>query len=716
MKLPGPMGQQVALRARPLAPMTEHADAEAAGRGWDTVRRAADQMLDRATTQMRMDNERRAAIQASTAIAQARNDLTQQLLDAQRKAPPGAVGFAGGFAQTVKDYGDKLLADPANSDPQVQGYLKQRLAGLGAELNDHAMNFEATADLAQREANLKGTLNLQANTVRTDGSQYPGALGEMLGAVRASGIPADRLPAAEALARDTLATAYIQGLTQKNPQLAQRELDSGKYDGDLALGRKDELLRANQAQLDRLQAEQDRATPAAQASMRARVETGFQDEIAARSTTGQSLNQISPTLIRGAYPADQYGDVAERKIQQLDLASQGYNARQSIAFTTFPEDQAKIAAAAPQSATGYALQLGNQGALATAVNDKWARLSPTSSKFDPAGYAVDNSPQLRALWQAAANDPSKVRDALEMSDQLQTQLGLAANDHRVLSVAQAKQQAGQITSLPPDQAAATIDRMATAYGDRWPQAFAEMKLPPAYQVLATTDGAGRRVLTTALQTNPKALDDLAGPNAALVKKALPDAMGQFLGTINYRGGPANGGDIAAAWQDAVQKSALQYTGQGMDPNAAVKQAVIDLITNRYDFATGAGYNARVPKGSLAQVESFADSMLGNLRAQDVAVPPSGPVTGQLTADQQRDFYFKNGIQSGAQWVTSPKDDGLMLLDAQRQPVMRSDGSPVSFTFDQAMQAPPVATMPAGAAQGDAAVPDLQTTAAGGMVQ
>lgn len=714
MRLPGPTGPQVELRDQPVAPLRVRRDPGQAGANYETAISGGLRIADEAARTMAIDNEHRAVITSTKAIAQARNDLTQKFLEAQRQAPPGAAGFAGQFQTTVHDYADALLKQPGNDDPMVQRFLSQRMAGLASELNEHALAFETNADLAKRQSDINDTMNLQANTVRTDPTQFPGALGEALAAVRGGGLPADKVPAAEAQVRDTLTTAYIQGLTAKNPAFAQKELDSGKYDGDFALGRKDQLLRQNQQQLDNIAGEQERAAREAQAQQRAWVETRFDDELTARATTGRSLGEINPAVIQAAYPADKYGDVAARKIQQLDLASQGYAARQSIAFTSQADDQAKIAASGPQSASGFAMQLNNQAALAQAVNNKWARLTPGSSKFDPAGYVTDNSPQLAQLWQEAQKDPSRVRDAVALSGQLQSQLNLPPEQQRLLSNDQAKTMSAWIQNLPPDQAAATLNQMAQAYGDRFKQFLTETNLPPSYQLLATVNGPAQSALLDALKPGPKVLNDLAGPNAELVKKALPDQMGDFLKTVTAA---PNGANVGDAWQNGVQSLALRYAGQGTDPNTAVKQAFDNLIGNRYDFLVAPGYNVRVPKGALPQVQSYADNMLANLKSSDLAPPRAGDVTGQLTPEQQQQFYLKNGVQNGAQWVTSPSDDGLILLDSgtngRRYVVTRTDGTPVAFKFSDAMQLPATA---AAAMAAQPASEAAQTGAAGAMVQ
>ena len=679
MKLPGPLGQQVELRAQPdqarLSPGQQGARYETAIAGGERIATMAGRALA-------LENEHRAVIQSTKAIAQARNDLTAKLLEAQKQAPPGAAGFAGTFSKTVQDYSDQLLKDPQNSDPMVQRYLTQRMAALSGELGEHALAFEAQSDLAKRQDDLQQTVNLQANTIRTDASQYEGALGEALGAVRASGLPASKLPAAEAHVRDTLSTAYIQGLNENNPALAKKELDSGRFDAAFALGRKDQLLKENQQQQDRLQAQADKAQREQQAAFRARVDGMYADEQSSIRDRGTGLGQLTPAMIRASRPDDPDG--AQLMIDRLDRDKAAYNTMTSHALTPLEADKAALAAAQPQGAD-YADQQQNRDNLQHALNAKWAAIEK-----DPASYVANASPQLQAAWQAASSDPSKIRDAVALSDNLQAGLGLAPEQRRLFPEEMAKQQAAKITALPPDQAAATLTQMASVYQNRFPQALAEMKLPPAYQVLATSDGPGRNALVEALKQGPKSLDDLAGDNSTAIKKALPGAMGDFLKTITAA---PNGGPIADAWQNAVQMTALRYATQGADPATAVKTAYANLIASHYDLASAPGYNARAPKGTLPQVEAYADNLLGTLKPGDVAPPPRAAGETPLTDAQRQEAYFRDGVQSGAQWVTSPADDGWLLLDAARRPVTRGDGSPVSFSFSQAMQAPPPQAAP-----------------------
>lgn len=608
-----------------------------------------------------------AMMDAFKRTASARLDMTNALLDAQSKAQPGAPGFTKQFLEDTFDtYAKQTLA---NAPDKTQPYLQERLAGLRDHMGELALNFEANANLAKRQQDLNDTVSTHANVVRTDPSQFDASLQDALTAVHNSGLPPDRMQQAEDHVKGMLASSMAEGLIDRDPHQAQKMLADPRFDTYFNPQVKNQLIE----RADALAQRQDKE---ALASYQADVKTRYSNEVAAIRDRGYGVGGLTSGMIRKAFP-----DQADSLIGNLNAERQFYNDRQSIALNTPAQDAALLAKYKPEG-DDYALQAGRRDALQSAIAQKW-----NSVTRDPVGYVTSASPQLKAAFDAAQADPSKLPAALALSDQLQTQIGLRPDQHFVLSGDQAQGLVGQITSAPPEQAAASIQGLAKTYGDKWPQVFSELvgqKLPTGYQVLATVNAPGAaQHLVEAIKTGKKQMQETLGADAKGIDDGLTDAMRPFVSTLS----PApNGAKLGAAWQSAAQLLAYRYATMGEAPSSALNHAVNDLVTSKYDIVQGGGTNARAPKGMGGLTQTYADKMLAGLDADQIETPPQGPHDLPLTDTQRAAAYFRDGVKNGSMWVTSPRDDGWMLLDSNRQPVTLKSGSPVMFKFSDAAAA------------------------------
>lgn len=672
MKLPV-YTSEVELRSQPTGPTASPAAFAAPAAQGERVGR---DLLDTGAYYLRRQIEHEAVADAGKRTAQARVDLTKILMDSQAAAPEGAPGFTAGFRQAVDDYSQKALA---NTPEMTRPYLERRLSLIQSTLEDHAMAFEAKANLEKRSKDLDDTVNLQANVVRSDPTQWEGSLGEAMGALHGSGMPAAQLRTAEGNIKNTMASSLIEGWNDRDPAQAKALLDGGTLDTYLAPHAKNALVERNAAILTRTGNE-------AAASLRATVKGAYDNEVAAIRDRGYGTGSpfLSAATVKQAFP-DQAADL----LKNLGDERSFYNARQTVALNAPAEDQALVAHYEPAAQAGgesdYALAAARRDALSKAIAAKWQTVTK-----DPVGYAVQASPALKSAFDAAQGDPAKLGDALALSEQLQAKLGLPSYAQSVLSNGQAQDLVGKLTTVPPAEAGQMMTGLAAQYGDRWPRAFEDLvaaKLPSAYQVLGSVaDPAARTQLTEAFRAGRKTLEDVVGkPNTDTIKKGLDDALSPFMRTL---AAAPNGPDLGQAWRSSTELLAYRYTNLGASPADALKRATDDLVNSRYDFAQGAGFNARAPKGTLAPVESFAQTLLGGLKAGDVQTPPRGAGEVEMTDAQRSAAYFRDGVAGNSQWITSPRDDGWLLLDANRQPVRRQDGGAVGFTFDQAMHAPP----------------------------
>ena len=641
---------QVEVQARPIAPQASPEPGAAPYQGAEHLNYVEYFAARKMAEQAAQSN----ALAVGKTLSQARLDQTKALFAAQQSAPAGAPGFTDQYLKQFDDYSQTAVKNaPEDQQPLLQDHLGQ----LRTELADRAMMFEAHADLAKRQSDLSDAVTTQANAVRTDPTQFDSARQAALASVGSAGLPADQAQTATRHVNDMMAMAAVEGWQDRDPAKAKTLLNSGQLDNFLAPNTKNVLL-------DRANALAERQQKQAQAALQSTVKDQYADEVSAIRDRGYGLGILTPARLKAAFP-----DQATNLIQNLDTERQFYNARQQIALSSPEQDKDILAQYQPEGAN-YAAQAQRRDLLEKAINQKW-----NAVQKDPAAYVLQASPALQQAWQDASADPAKLPAALSLSSSLQSQLGVPQDMQRVMPANYAASQAADIATLPPDQAAAKISTMATQYGPQWNKAFSELTqahLPAAYQVLATVDGPARTALVEALKAGPKQLADLAGPSADAIKKGMPQIVGPFLRTVTAA---PNGAPIADAWQNATQALAYRYAGQGMDPDDAINRAYDDLIGSRYDIANAPGYNARAPKGTLPQVEAYADNLLANLKPADIMAPPRGsgeipyPTSPRALADAQlhltpqEQFLYQHHLDNlnGSGKVVQPSGDISTIL-------------------------------------------------------
>lgn len=559
----------------------------------------------------------------------------------------------------------------AIDDPEVKAHVTQMFDARAAT------GFAQTGDAAfQRQASMRdATLDQQMNSYA---HQYAAA-GSDTERVQIKG-------AATAAVNGAVSAGWIMG------DAGERHLLNFQVRADDALARQDINTDAATAvkklsdpaqypMLDPILRErllyqaQNRA--GSQAAVNAgQVRQAFEDNLASLERTGEPAVALSPAAIRAAYP-----DQADQMLDQLRRAGQLNAAVNRIALTS-PQEDAQIAASWQPRGSGYAAQARDQDVIYRAIDQKNRALTQ-----DPAGYVLNAAPDIRSAFATADRNPAAIPAAVKALDAAYDRLGVPEDNRRVLPYDQASRLVSQITAAPPDQAATTMQQLAGQYGPEWPRVFGDLasaKLPQGYQVIAAVDDGGARTdLVEAMRAGPKALKSMVAPeDDKAVTQGIPDTMAPFLHTLALA---PNGAQLGEAWKNAAEVLSLRYVSQGMAPKDAMTRAVNGLVASKWDIADGAGYNARAPRGSLATVEGIAEGTLSNLKPGDVWVPPQAPGGVPLTDQQRAEAYLRDGVKAGSLWVTNPQDDGWMLLDSTRRPVLRPDGrTPVGFKFQDAL--------------------------------
>lgn len=407
---------------------------------------------------------------------------------------------------------------------------------------------------------------------------------------------------------------------------------------------------------------------------RAEVNDRYQNALVDIRANGQT-SVVSDGEIRSAYRNDPLK--AEALVKNLREEKTFYGARQAVKFTSPQEDELLLKTWTPQGENA-ATTAPRYEALVRAVQEKRRALAE-----DPGGYVRQTSPEVQAKFAEAEADPKKLPAALEMSDQVQSQLGVPPFDRRLLGKGQAETMVRQVMDLKGEKMADAMQGMAAQYGRYWPQVFRELqqhKLPDNLSVLATIDNPVARVQmanTLKAETERKGSSrDLAGEDAKDIDKDVAVALEPFRRSLSLA---PNGTQVGDRYEDSVKLLAYRYAVQGMKGSQAAKQAAQDVALERYDFAQSGPAAIRAPKGRMDQAQQWAKLAAESLKPEDIQAPPARP--GETLTIQQRESAYAQAARRGF-WITNENDDGWVLMDPAGQPVMKRDGTRVGFRYDE----------------------------------
>jgi hypothetical protein len=632
-------------------------NAQAVGKG---IANIGDKLFDVAERQKKLEDATQTT-DAQTAFDQAGMDEFRRR---QTEGDPSDPNFMSDFRSFLDGKRDEILGPlQGKVSPEAYERIRARIGTQSQAMSDAAGRVQL--DAVEKKA--LGQIDDRINTWSAQASRDPAFLDTFLGmadeglADYSGALRPDQEKAARDKARSSIIVNAFSGLVgQKKFADAEKILGDDRFNEDI----KPETRRSMMTVLDN-------GRKVAQSELRADVKLQLEDEVASIRETGAGIGLSRDRIVAA------YGDKAPRILKALDDEKTFYQQRTSIALNSPDEDAALLRSLQP-SGDGFKVEAERRDLAIKAITQKYAALEK-----DPVAYVMSSSDDVRDAYAKAQNDPAALRRAVAMSESAQEHLGVPEHLRRALSDDQAKSMVATITKVAPETAADAIQSLATQYGDQlWPQVYRDLvkaKLPPEYSVLATTDNpVARKSLAEALkvEANDKGAlrRGLAKPDAQSVDDSVADGMEAFRSSLAYA---PNGAEIADRYQKSASLLAYRYAAT-MGPADAARRAVSDLIGDKYDFVQDDSHNARVPRGQGAIVEGAADQILGSLKADDLPDPGGGP---DLSPERRKEIAL-SAARRGT-WVTNETDDGWLLLDVNQQPVLKKDGSRVTFKFADA---------------------------------
>lgn len=359
------------------------------------------------------------------------------------------------------------------------------------------------------------------------------------------------------------------------------------------------------------------------------------------------------------------------------------------------EAQAQQYAKPPMSDSDIAADAANRSKLMSVFDEMVKRRNDAINK-DPALYGMQD-PGVSAAFQALQDNPSPEAWVAYATAQnaLQEHLGLPVGQRRLLTDQFRSNIIAKVTQGDPKGAADYFVALQSVTGELWPQVFGEISsgqnaIPQEYVALGLLqDPVARTTYANALQIEkdkPGMLRKALGDTAKDFDDAVAKAMQPFIATLTAF--PAQGSvQKAAVLTDSAKL--LAYAQQGRVGADAAIDFAVKSITGQFDIVNEVGIaSARAPKnyggernfGYIMQLAS--DTVRFGLTADDLKLLPNKSYDGRVYSEEEQRNITVLNARNGT-WVTSPDDNGWVLVGSDGDLVYHADGSPVMLQWGDA---------------------------------
>lgn len=459
--------------------------------------------------------------------------------------------------------------------------------------------------------------------------------------------------------RERYGTITVGSLIESDPYGARKALKEGAFDTYLTPEKKLQLANAAEAEIKRREAE----ARARQAEANALWLDGFEDELAfLESGRGLPSTEYTRDELVKRLGAEKGGKLADAH----DYAT-AYGQKYASLSTASKEERDALLAqetADLSSPEGYKRNAAELQALQQAAKDV-----ETALAADPAKYAIQNSPTVSAAY-------DELVDAMQNP---QADQALAAKRYAAVSKAEIERLTGKPATdwLPAsylgvvaqqfssqeeggENAAQIVSGLQEVWGRQWPDVYRQLVQSDALSPEAVMIGSGMAEgpaarLAEVAKVPPEELKKgLAESDLTTLRGDLASELADFRKVMaQYAGGEKQFGTAYTA----VEKLALSYMREGVDPGDAVERAYNEVIGSRYSLHGTYFVPTEEDPDAIA---SGAEAVRGKIG--DMAGGLDIPTDIQGVSDEARRAAYISTLASGGYWITSPEQDGLLLMN------------------------------------------------------
>ena len=617
----------------------------------------------------------------------------------------GKAAEAGYFDNLVKDWDAKAAQEVADAPESLKTRLALELrearGQLVAQHRDTAINArtEAVASKAQ------GGLDSVVNETRIAPGMMEGNLVKVEQMVSALDV---RAPIKTKLIEEykgQVAMASLEGRIEVNPAAVVRDIKAGKFGELLDPSKLNAALNAAQNEVERRAREaeakareneirQKQLAAIANAEQRDREIHAAEMQAIRRASLGPSAQAAMMDNLASLSMSGKPSANAPSRAQMLDLVGREGVARYDLArekaVKTFAatgnfdalapsELQQRVAALRPRPGqAGYADAMEvYQGAQQKASSVLKARQS------DPVGYWRSTEIFGDAVGRLRKSRPNLTQSQAEnliLSDLQKRKGGATDGRVRLLSQDQAGALAAQLRPGTGTRGASNalklIDDLGKQYGANAGLALADIaeagKLPQIAALSAVAPGARKTAAELLFSPTTASLDNKG-------KKEVEASLRRNLSPLLSSFGNSRGGREVADQAGVLGVTLVsQMEAQGVPRREAVQQ-VTAMFQGDYAFKEGLRFPQGVPNGPVL---AGARQLRSRIINDPSLLAPVGGTPAMPEAQRQQEYRLRLQGQSGARWINSADDTGLMLVDGNGMPVRLKNGQTARFTWSE----------------------------------
>lgn len=647
----------------------------------DVIGRAAGdlaQVGSQFVQKQKQKEEEDAAAWSAEQLGKARLEWTQQQINREENAAPGAPNYRGQLEKDFDEYSSGLIQQAPTES--ARRYLSERMTSMKTGIIERGMVFEAKSRIADRESKITSAVDQGRIAVDLDPSQYASVLGENLATLSALDIPEARKRELADGAKQALSFASVSSRMRQDPSSVLQQLGSDDGGGALDVG---SLNADNRIRL-RNQAEAElkrRESEARQAAAISRAEMSFRlnDAQAAYMQGLEYENPPTAVELQSIYGKDK----GQQVFNSLSKAQQfGTDVQE---FATLPIDQRmdwlkqRQPGAGGVAGEGFAEDAKLYGQLiknAQSMNDQLAN--------DGAGYAIKYAPQVAQAWQGvmSADDesaPAAYQAYAEAVRGEQARLGI--QKPTILPASYVSQMAAAFKD-PANQGPRQIEMiesMKSTWGQFYPDAFQQIsrELPNSVKIIGSgVDRDTATLLSTIAGTDTKTLKAaLPTESSTMANNELKASLAPLQQTFAAQG--ASGISTFDAIYQEAYRGALYQISQGKDPSDAA-QDMTSRLSQAYtrDGTLQVDGTLRVPRDwDIDTIQDGITSAVDALPIERLRIDGIESVSDEFKAS-------RFNAMKGAMYVQTNRDETGVYLMHNGGAVLDSDGNPVQFSFDE----------------------------------
>jgi len=641
------------------------------GAAFETAAKVAPQIMEQRDKAYKLDMRRK--------MTEDELSITQEIIDLEKNAPPGAPNHTEGVRAIVNKYRSQTFQDmPSRFEPEFSALY----AGIASQHISKGMRFEAQAVGKKQVSDFTTALDNIANTVAANPNAYQSGL--QIAESMAEFLPPSMQEEQKKSAAEIVTNSMLQGQQRTIQTLDQaknyrRLLERPDIQKSMSRQSYETALDFADKQVDKFGNLEERR---------------FIDDLGEINrqiaATGQNPSGMSRETIVNSITDEYTRDKALEQFNHSVNVGAAVNtlkdATGSEALSIVLEAQAAVKTADPLN---YDEAVSKANALSSAYNARVQAL-----KDDPVNYINNNNPGIKSLrdqWINSLSDDPDSADAnreeyLSTAIKEMERLGLGSGEIKIMTSAEtaAVQRSLEGIGADPagvDKAFQVLASERLKFGKYWRyaqnQLIKEKALTPAQaaasRVMSVGDGLiSRNILTAASTPDLKVrIKNEKGIKDADVAKEVFDKMESFLSTVEIED-PTTQANIDAA------KTLTQYyiLKKDMSVSQAARLAAADLFDNYYDYAG----SVRIPKSAGADIPHTRialEYVKNNLQLYNVVAPPySGPEDPEEALRLAMDSYADSG-----QWVMAAGDSGVVYVDAVGRPIQKNvNGKVQPFYF------------------------------------